>query len=158
MKEACRMFAYSLSYYETAALIFDPFDDIRMNQAAFHMAMCGEFALKAYLLFHGISPLTTHNHRVLIKQCGEHGLPISKELRMYQDDLYEFEAATRYESDYFVEEKDYMAVQAALGKFLDVLEKHYISEAVRRIREKNLGIPPEMQDLEVIRKYYGELE
>lgn len=158
MREACRMLAYSISYYETAALIFDPLDDIRMNQAAFHLAMCGEFALKAYLLFHDINPLTTHNHRVLIRLCGEHGLPVSKELRMYQDDLYEFEAATRYDSSYWVDEKDYVAVQNVLKKFLDILKRDYVPEAAKRIREKNGTIALDISDLEVIRKHYGELD
>lgn len=105
MSEAYRMLAYSISYFETAALIFDPSD----------------------------------------------------ELRMYQDDLYEFEAATRYDSSYWVDETDYIAVQNVLKRFLDILVKNYVPEAAKRIREKNRTISPDMPDLEVVRKYYGEL-
>ena len=78
MREACRMFVCSLTYFETASLVFDSFNDIRMNMAAFHLAMCGEFALKSYLLFNGVEPAMTHNHKVLIRLCGEHKLSISK--------------------------------------------------------------------------------
>lgn len=77
---------------------------------------------------------------------------------MYQDDLYEFEAATRYDSSYWVDEKDYVAVQNVLKKFLDILKRDYVPEAAKRIREKNGTIALDISDLEVIRKHYGELD
>ena len=78
---------------------------------------------------------------------------------MCQDDLYEFEAATRYDSDYTADEDDYQMVRSALKNFLDLLTKRYVPDIANQIRGKVKAkeLISKLSDIDLVKQYYNVL-
>lgn len=125
-----------VEYRKGADKLYDPNDDMSMCNAAFQLALCGEFALNLLLALSGKDTVRTHNHRVLIKCCGEEGIRIPKEFRVIADDIYEFEASTRYDSDFVLDSDIYSRVEDATTVLLDIINKYNIKPVSDGIRCK----------------------
>lgn len=69
--------------------------------------MCGEFALKFILHTNSVDMSSTHNHKILIRCCGESKIQIPKIVRICAEYMYEFEASTRYDSDFVLDSDIY---------------------------------------------------
>lgn len=50
---------------------------------------------------------STHNHKILIRCCGESKIQIPKIVRICAEYMYEFEASTRYDSDFVLDSDIY---------------------------------------------------
>lgn len=104
-KEAIFLAERCFGYREAADLLKSQKSIVFKCNAAFQLAMCGEFALKFILHTNSVDVSSTHNHKILIRCCGENKIQIPKIVRMCAEYMYEFEASTRYDSD-FVSDSD----------------------------------------------------
>lgn len=144
-----------VEYRKGADKLYDPNDDMSMCNAAFQLALCGEFALNLLLALSGKDTVRTHNHRVLIKCCGEEGIRIPKEFRVIADDIYEFEAASRYDASFAVDMETYKDVLFGLDKLLGVIDSYYLKPIVDDLRSKlPCSVSGLYSDYEIFTQYY----
>lgn len=101
-KEAIFLAERCFGYREAADLLKPQKSIVFKCNAAFQLAMCGEFALKFILHTNSVDVSSMHNHKILIRCCGENKIQIPKIVRMY-----EFEASTRYDSDFVLDSDIY---------------------------------------------------
>lgn len=92
-KEAIFLAERCFGYREAADLLKSQKSIVFKCNAAFQLAMCGEFALKFILHTNSVDVSSTHNHKILIRCCAEY--------------MYEFEASTRYDSDFVLDSDIY---------------------------------------------------
>lgn len=153
-KEAVFLYKRCLGYRKVVDAVVLVDDEFSLYSAAYNLAMCCEFALKFLLYVTGNDVTKTHNHKVLIRLCGESGIMIPKEVRVVSEYIYEFEAATRYDSDFVLDIEIYNKVYAAVDLLLGTIDKYYIHPIADEIRSK---LPPSLQsaltDSEVFNTY-----
>ena len=159
MNEGGRILGYAIQQQRSAEETYDEEDVLRACHAAFELAMCGEFALKAYLLLNSFEPPGTHKHEVLIRECGRCGLKIPRYLRDVMDILYEFESSTRYDADYFVEDTEFKEACNALARFIDILLNTCASGLIKKLRETlSADQTADISDALLLQKYFIYLE
>lgn len=117
--------------------------------AAFQLAMCGEFALKFILYTNGVEVSSTHNHKILIRRCGENKIQIPKVVRMCAEYMYEFEASTRYDSDFVLDTDIYGKVEEATNTLVDTINRYYIKPISDIIRGRLPSSLQQLSDLEI---------
>lgn len=89
-KEAIFLAERCFGYREAADLLKSQKSIVFKCNAAFQLAMCGEFALKFILHTNSVDVSSTHNHKILIRCCGENKIQIPKIVRMCAEYMYEF--------------------------------------------------------------------
>lgn len=77
-KEAIFLAERCFGYREVADLLKSQKSIVFKCNAVFQLAMCGEFALKFILHTNSVDVSSTHNHKILIRCCGENKIQIPK--------------------------------------------------------------------------------
>ena len=119
-----RLFRSALMDYETAEMIWKSpyYDEMILNNAAYHLQQTVEKVLKGALECVGITVPNTHKISKLIKMISDHGANIA--LTAWIDDhsemLSEWEAETRYDMDFLVEKRKLETAIKEVRDFLDI--------------------------------------
>lgn len=154
-KEAIFLAERCFGYREAADLLKSQKSIVFKCNAAFQLAMCGEFALKFILHTNSVDVSSTHNHKILIRCCGENKIQIPKIVRMCAEYMYEFEASTRYDSDFVLDSDIYSRVEDAATVLLDIINKYYIKPVSDGIRCKLPHSLQSLSDFEIFTQYYN---
>ena len=156
-KETVGFIMKAHNYLNVADRVFEMGDDLSICNAAFNLAMCGEFTLKAALMYKGVVPTTSYNHKLLVKVCGESGLSVPVGFRKKCDILYEYEKECRYGIDYFVDKAEYADLRKECGSYLVKASESIIADAAKTLRSL---LPPSVcggTDEEIVREWWRNL-
>lgn len=97
-KEAVYFYQQTDSYLKQARAALTVTEDwFCINRAASNVSQAAEFVLKAALYSNSIKPSSTHNHRLLVKECRQGRIRVDSELADAAPLLYLWESSLRYE-------------------------------------------------------------
>lgn len=147
-----RLFRSAKADYETAVMIWKNSynDEMILNNAAYHLQQAVEKTLKGALECVGVTVPNTHKISKLVKMISDNGanLRITEWIDDHSEMLSEWEAQSRYDMDFLVEQRKLDAALRGVKEFLDA---NGIQEELRRelldlaAREKLLKCLPEDQ-------------
>lgn len=127
-----RLFRSARMDYETAAMIWkNPYyDEMILNNAAYHLQQTVEKVLKGALECVGVTVSNTHKIPKLIKMISDNGanLILTDWIDEHSEMLSEWEAEARYDMDFLVEKRK---LNAAIGEVKKFLEANGIQDELR---------------------------
>ncbi len=119
-----RLFRSAKMDYETAAMIWKSsfYDELILNNAAYHLQQAVEKVLKGALECVGVTVPNTHKISKLVKMISDHGanLIITDWVDDHSEMLGEWEAQARYDMDFLVEKRKLDQAMKEIGVFLDI--------------------------------------
>lgn len=145
-----RLFRSARMDYETAAMIWrNPYyDEMILNNAAYHLQQAVEKVLKGALECVGVTVPNTHKISKLVKMIADNGasLTVTDWVDDHSEMLSEWEAQSRYDMDFLVERRKLDRAMKEVREFFAV---NGIQDKLRRelwdfaVKEKLLKCLPE---------------
>ena len=127
------------------------------RNAAYMLALCGEFEIKAVLAYNDKHVPETHSHSKLVDEAGKAGLQVPKFFRGVKDRLYVFEKSSRYDMAFTVRKDVYEQVHEACKTYLSIIATDIITDAAKTLRSILPAGACQGTDEEIVRAWWRNL-
>lgn len=156
-RDAAYLFVQATVTLDTANYLYEIGGDSR-NYAAYSLALCAEFLLKAHILLNNGEFSGGHSHKRAVEDAGRSGVDVPRYYRRLTALMYEYESNGRYNSYLEVKDSEFSELRDVCVKFMELVEKEVIEQLVPSLRK---WLPPaqtNMSDEELFQKYWRMLQ